>query len=82
MGIGVAANLHLGVSTEILDWASVCPVPNPDGNAGVRVAGVYYLDDVIAAPLRFEGGELFVPEGPGLGVEVDEAKLERYAAQT
>jgi L-alanine-DL-glutamate epimerase-like enolase superfamily enzyme len=43
---------------------------------------VYYLDDVMAAPLRFEGGELFVPEGPGLGVEVDEAKLERYAAQT
>lgn len=80
MGIGVAANLHLGVSTEILHWASVCPVPNPDGRAGVSIAGVYYLDDIIAAPLRYEDGELFVPDGPGLGVEVDEAKLERYAA--
>jgi muconate cycloisomerase len=80
MGIGVAANLHLGVSTEILNWASVCPVPNPDGKAGVSIAGVYYLDDVIAAPLRFEDGHLFVPDGPGLGVEVDEAKLQRYAA--
>jgi muconate cycloisomerase len=80
MGIGVAANLHLGVSTEILHWASVCPVPNPDGKAGVSVAGVYYLDDIIAAPLRFEDGQLFAPDGPGLGVDVDEAKLERYAA--
>jgi muconate cycloisomerase len=80
MGIGVAANLHLGVSTEILHWASVCPVPNPDGQAGVSIAGVYYLDDVITAPLRYQGGQLFVPEGPGLGVEVDEARLERYTA--
>jgi muconate cycloisomerase len=80
MGIGVAANLHLGVSTEILHWASVCPVPNPDGKAGVSTAGVYYLDDVIAAPLRYEDGQLFVPDSPGLGVEVDEPKLERYAA--
>jgi muconate cycloisomerase len=80
MGIGVAANLHLGVSTEILHWASVCPVPNPDGRAGVSTAGIYYLDDIIATPLRYEDGHLFVPDGPGLGVEVDEAKLERYAA--
>lgn len=79
MGIGVAANLHLGVVLDILSWASVCPVPNPDGVAGDRVGGVYYLDDIIKAPLRFEGGQLFVPEGPGLGVEVDEEKLHRYA---
>jgi muconate cycloisomerase len=79
MGIGVAANLHLGAAVEMLRWASVCPVPNPSGSAGVSVAGVYYLDDIISAPLRFENGELFVPDGPGLGVEVDEARLARYA---
>lgn len=80
MGIGVAANLHLGVTTEVLALASVCPVPNPNGDAPTTMAGIYYLDDIITAPLRYEGGHLFVPEGPGLGVDVDERKLEKYAA--
>ena len=79
MGIGVAANLHLGVSVEALAWASVCPVPNPDGRASTSIAGIYYLDDVIREPLRFENGRLYVPDGPGLGVDVDERKLARYA---
>lgn len=79
MGIGVAANLHLGVSTDILAWGSVCPVPNPEGSSGNTMAGIYYLDDIIEAPLRYEGGQLFAPDGPGLGVEVNEGKLKRYA---
>lgn len=79
MGIGVAANLHLGVTTEILACASVCPVPNPDGEGPVKMAGVYYLDDILRTPLRYEKGHLFVPEGSGLGVEVDERKLAKYA---
>lgn len=79
MGIGVAANLHLGVAVDILRWPSVCPVPNPDGVAPVRVGGVYYVDDIIAEPLRFENGHLYVPDRPGLGVEVNEAKLQRYS---
>ncbi|HEX5451857.1 MAG TPA: enolase C-terminal domain-like protein, partial [Candidatus Limnocylindrales bacterium] len=65
MGIGVAANLHLGVAVEALHWASVCPVPNPDGRASTRIAGIYYLDDIIREPLRFEEGLLYVPDGPG-----------------
>lgn len=79
MGIGVAANLHLGVATEILACASVCPVPNPDGAGPSKIAGVYYLDDIIRAPLRYENGTLYAPQGPGLGVEVDERKLAIYA---
>ncbi len=81
MGIGVAANLHLGVAVEALQWASVCPVPNPEQRAGVEMAGIYYLDDIIAAPLRYENGHLFVPDGPGLGIDVDEAKLASMSAQ-
>jgi|SRR5436190_6433433 len=80
MGIGVAANLHLGVSSEILTWASVCPVPNPDGSSPVTIAGTYYLDDIVKEPLRYEAGQLYAPDKPGLGVEVDEAKLKKYAA--
>ena len=77
MGIGVAANLHLGVAVEALGWASVCPVPNPERRAGVEMAGIYYLDDIITEPLRFEAGKLYVPDGPGLGIVVDEAKLDK-----
>ena len=35
-------------------------------------------DDVIAPRLRFEKDELIVPDGVGLGVEIDRAKLRQY----
>ena len=35
-------------------------------------------DDVLVEPLTFENGRIRVPSGPGLGVEVDEAKVEKY----
>ena len=35
-------------------------------------------DDVISPRLRFERDELIVPDGPGLGVQVDPAKLQKY----
>lgn len=79
MGIGNAANLHLGVALPNAILPSVCPVTKPAGAAGPEVAGIYYLDDIVTAPFRFEDGKVMVPHGPGLGVEVDVEKLERYA---
>lgn len=35
-------------------------------------------DDLIERPLRFEGAYVHVPEGPGLGVEIDLVALERH----
>ena len=35
-------------------------------------------DDVLAEPLETIDGMLAVPQGPGLGVEIDRAKVERY----
>lgn len=35
-------------------------------------------DDVLTERLQIENAELLVPTGPGLGVEVDREKLERY----
>ena len=35
-------------------------------------------DDLLTEPLRIRGGELVVPPGPGLGVEIDEDRLEQY----
>ena len=35
-------------------------------------------DDLLAEPLQIVGGELVVPAGPGLGIEIDPDKLTRY----
>jgi muconate cycloisomerase len=36
------------------------------------------VDDLIREPLAIENGHVRVPEGPGLGVELDEDALDRY----
>jgi muconate cycloisomerase len=79
-GIGNAANLALGVSLPNAALASVCPVSKPAGGTGPDVAGVYYSDDLVTEPFRFVDGMVLAPEGPGLGIEVDREKLERYSA--
>jgi muconate cycloisomerase len=79
MGIGNAANLHLGAALPLATLPSVCPVTRPAGSAGPEIAGIYYLDDVVTEPFRFEEGRVLVPDGPGLGVEVDVEKLAHYA---
>jgi len=35
-------------------------------------------DDVTKESVRFEKGYVYVPDGPGLGVELDDDKIERY----
>jgi L-alanine-DL-glutamate epimerase-like enolase superfamily enzyme len=35
----------------------------------------FLVGDVLKTPLRIEGGIAHVPEGPGLGIEVDENKV-------
>lgn len=79
-GIGNAANLHLGSAVRTTTLPSVCPVSQPAGSGGPEVAGVYYLDDLVTEPFKFEEGRVFTPTGPGLGIEVDVEKLERYTA--
>jgi muconate cycloisomerase len=78
LGIGNAANLQIGAALPNATLPSVCPVSKPAGAAGPEIAGIYYLDDVVTMPFRFEEGKVLAPEGPGLGVEVDEEKVRRY----
>jgi O-succinylbenzoate synthase len=40
----------------------------------------WYDDDVVRPAIELSAGCLTVPGGPGLGYEVDETKLESYAA--
>lgn len=66
LGIKTAAILHLAASTPELS---------------LPVDTVYYTfdDRIIKEPFEFDDGSLAVPEGPGLGVEVDEEALDELA---
>jgi muconate cycloisomerase len=78
MGIGVAADLHLAVSSPEIVLPGTIPVTSTAETVVSKVAGRKYLDDLIKTPFRFDKGRLYVPDGPGLGVEVDEAKIAKY----
>jgi muconate cycloisomerase len=78
MGIGVAADLHLAASAPEITLAGTIPVTSTAEAVVTKVAGHKYLDDLIKQPFRFDKGLLYVPDGPGLGVEIDEAKIAKY----
>jgi L-alanine-DL-glutamate epimerase-like enolase superfamily enzyme len=66
LGLGTSAAAHAAFSAPRLDHPS-------------DIAGhLYHADDVVTHSLRIEDGDLLPPAGPGLGVELDEEKLERY----
>jgi L-alanine-DL-glutamate epimerase-like enolase superfamily enzyme len=73
----VIAAAHLGVcwQEQVIEWLEYpC-------YATASKAGMYpfpLADEILKEPLRLEQGDLVVPSGPGLGVEVDEGVLERY----
>jgi muconate cycloisomerase len=56
----------------------VVPVSTPAEWQKGQIGGIYYKDDLIKAPLKLVDGAIEVPDGPGMGIEVDEAKVERY----
>lgn len=77
-GVGNAANLHFAFATPAVRLASVIPVSAPAGAAPYKVAGHYYDDDIVVAAFHAEDGALLPLERPGLGVEIDEDKLEQF----
>jgi len=77
-GVGNAANLHLVASTAAVTEAGVFPVTTIEGKEPTTMAGKMYLDDIITQPFEYRDGNLIVPSGPGLGIELDEEKVARY----
>ncbi len=69
LGLKTAAMLHVVASTPNFTLANDC---------------TYYglEDDIIAPLIPIERGHMSVPEAPGLGVKVDDRKLERYRVTT
>ena len=76
--IGNAANLHLALAMPCVTLPCVIPVSAPGGQHPNKVGGNYYDDDVVTAPLPYRDGCLLPLDRPGLGIDLDEAKLERF----
>lgn len=69
-----------GLDTGILDasYTHVCSV-TPACTLGSDIVGNFLReDDLIVEPLVYEEGHVLVPEGPGLGVDLDLDALQRY----
>jgi glucarate dehydratase len=65
LGISTAAQVHLAAATPYMSYAA-------DSHYH------HQMDDIITEPFRYEAGCFGVPSGPGLGVELDREKLEKY----
>lgn len=64
--LGSVASLHAW-STVRMQW-------------GTEMFGPLLLkDDIVVRPLDFSHGQVTLPQGPGLGVDIDEEKLRYYA---
>jgi L-alanine-DL-glutamate epimerase-like enolase superfamily enzyme len=69
LGVGSAAMIHLALRAPAIDAATYpCDIIGP----------LYYEDDVLTKPLAITGGSARLNDAPGLGVELDESKVEKY----
>lgn len=67
-GVGTAAMAHFWASTpEIID------------SVGYGSPLERFEDDIVKEPIGFKSGVVHLPRGPGLGVELDEKKLRKFA---
>jgi muconate cycloisomerase len=76
--IGNAANVHFALSQPCVSLASVIPISAPAGAHPYAVAGRYYEDDVVTHGFEVRDGALLPLDRPGLGIDVDEARLAKY----
>jgi muconate cycloisomerase len=77
---GMAIWRGSGLDLGILDasYAHVCAA-TPACTLGSDIVGQFMReDDLIVEPLVYEAGHVLVPQGPGLGVQLDEEALARY----
>lgn len=75
----LGSNIELGVSTAMMiqlaaafDEIRACPVPSD------IVGPMYHGDDIVTRQPQIAGGCIHVPDGPGLGVEIDWERMNRY----
>lgn len=68
----IGSNLEWDVATAAMGHLVVaCPNMQVDRYPGDALGPAYHEFSVVRRPIRIEGPEVTVPDGPGLGVEVD-----------
>ena len=77
-GVGNLANIHLAAAAPAATLSCVVPVSTPAEWQTGQVGGIYYRDDLIIAPMKLVNGAIEVPTAPGMGIDVDLAKIEKY----
>jgi len=77
-GVGNLANVQFAAAAPAATLSCVIPVSTPAEFQNGRIAGIYYKDDLLVAPMKFVDGAIEVPMTPGMGIAVDEAKIEQY----
>ena len=76
--IGNAANLHFALAALSVTLPCVIPISAPAGRHPYRIGGNYYEDDVLTEAFAVRDGAILPLDGPGLGITIDEARLERF----
>ena len=77
-GVGNLANIQLAAAAPSVMLSCVVPVSTPAEAQHGQLAGIYYTDDLIKAPLELSDGAIKVPDGSGMGIDIDEDKIARY----
>lgn len=73
----VLAAAHLGICwpADVVEWLEY-PCYSNFGRAGMYP--FHLADEILREPLPKQNGDLIVPREPGLGVEINEAVIEKY----
>jgi muconate cycloisomerase len=79
-GVGNLANLQFAAAAPAVTLSCVIPVSTPAEYQKGRIGGIYYKDDLIREAMTLNDGAIEVPTAPGMGIAVDEAKIEKYKA--
>ena len=78
--LGLSVNIAAKIAESSISSAAAlhlaCAVPKADW--GVSLTHFYLAEDIVRRPLPLKNGLVALPDGPGLGVEVDEAAVERF----
>jgi muconate cycloisomerase len=78
--LGLSVNIAAKIAESSISSAAAlhlaCAVPKADW--GVSLTHFYLAADIVRHPLPLADGMVALPEGAGLGVEVEEAAVERF----
>ena len=69
--VGTTQELSIGVAAQAMFGAVLSNLDYPSDMTG----GLLYQDDVVAERVRYRDGYLLVPQGPGVGMALDEVAL-------